>query len=162
MNQVEQQAGGNETSGPIARPPLLFLAALLIGVILDRLAPFPFPGTGASRWLIGGSMILIGLVLGGAGMRNFALAGTPVRSIKPTRTLVTTGVHRWTRNPIYAGMLLVYGGIGVAAGGLWILIMALPLMMVIRYGVVAREELYLERRFGDGYLNYKSRVRRWL
>jgi protein-S-isoprenylcysteine O-methyltransferase Ste14 len=164
MDQVEQQAGDNGTSGPVARPPLLFLAALLVGVALDRLAPLPIPlpGTDVFRWLIGGSMILIGLVIGGVGMRNFSLAGTPVRSVKPTRALVTTGIHGWTRNPIYVGMFLVYGGIGLGAGGLWILIIALPLMIVIRYGVVAREELYLERRFGDGYLNYKSRVRRWL
>ena len=57
-----------------------------------------------------------------------------------------TGIHGWTRNPIYLGMLLLYGGIGVAARSPWILILTLPLAITIRYGVVAREEAYLERR----------------
>ncbi len=75
---------------------------------------------------------------------------------------MTTGIHGWTRNPIDLGLFLVYGGIGVAARSPWILILALPLVITIRYGVVAREEAYLERRFGDAYRDYKARVRRWL
>jgi protein-S-isoprenylcysteine O-methyltransferase Ste14 len=159
-----QQVTGTGTAGVIARPPLLFLAALLIGFVLDRLLPLPFlvPGADPVHWIIGGSLILIGLALAGSGIRNFARAGTPVRSIKPTRTLVTTGIHGWTRNPIYLGMFLVYGGIGIAASSPWTLILALPLAITIRYGIVAREEAYLERRFGDAYRDYKARVRRWL
>jgi protein-S-isoprenylcysteine O-methyltransferase Ste14 len=59
-------------------------------------------------------------------------------------------------------MFLVYAGIGIAADSQWILILALPLAIALRYGVVAREEAYLERRFGDAYRDYKARVRRWL
>ena len=80
----------------------------------------------------------------------------------PTRALVTTGIHGWTRNPIYVGFFLVYLGIGIAARSPWILILTPPLAVTIRYGVVAREEVYLERRFGDAYGDYKMRVRRWL
>ncbi len=81
---------------------------------------------------------------------------------QPARVLVTTGICRWTRNPIYLGFFLAYGGIGVAALSPWTLILTLPLVVTIRYGVVAREEAYLERRFGDIYRNYKARVCRWL
>jgi protein-S-isoprenylcysteine O-methyltransferase Ste14 len=81
---------------------------------------------------------------------------------QPTRALVTTGVHGWSRNPIYLGLFLVYGGIGLAARSPWALILTLPLAITIRYGVVAREEAYLERRFGKAYRDYKARVRRWL
>jgi protein-S-isoprenylcysteine O-methyltransferase Ste14 len=153
-----------ETSGVITRPPLFFLAALLLGLASDHLLPLPFavPEADLLHWSIGGALILIGLALAAAGVRNFARAETPVRSIKPTRALVTTGVHGWTRNPIYLGMFLVYGGIGVAAPSPWTLILTLPLAIAIRYGVVAREEAYLERRFGDAYRDYKARVRRWL
>jgi hypothetical protein len=63
---------------------------------------------------------------------------------------------------IYVGMLLVYAGIGIAVRSPWILVLALPLAMAIRYGVVAREEAYLERCFGNAYRDYKARVRRWL
>jgi protein-S-isoprenylcysteine O-methyltransferase Ste14 len=159
-----QQAPDTETAGLIARPPLLFLGALLIGSVLDRLLrlPFPVPGMHMGPWIIGGAMILTGLGLAAAGMRNFSEAGTPIRSIKPTRALVTTGVHGRTRNPIYLGMFLVYGGIGVAARSPWTLLLVLPLAITMRYGVVAREEVYLERRFGIAYREYKGRVRRWL
>ena len=164
MDPTGQQATDTGTAGLIARPPLLFLAALLIGFALDRLLrlPLPAPGIDLVLWIIGGSLILIGLALATAGIRNFSRAGTPVRSIKPTRALVTTGIHGWTRNPIYLGIFLLYGGIGVAAQSPWTLILTLPLAITIRYGVVAREEAYLERRFGDAYRDYKVRVRRWL
>jgi protein-S-isoprenylcysteine O-methyltransferase Ste14 len=76
--------------------------------------------------------------------------------------LVTAGIHGLTRNPIYLGMFLIYGGIGVAAQNTWILVLTLPLAILIRYGVVAREEAYLERRFGNAYLDYRQRVRRWI
>jgi protein-S-isoprenylcysteine O-methyltransferase Ste14 len=150
------------TAGVIARPPLLFLGALLIGFVLDRLLRLPFPVPGLVTWIIGGSLMLIGFALFAAGIRNFMRAETPVPTNEPTRVLVTTGIHGWTRNPIYLGMFLIYGGIGIAAQNSWILVLTLPLAILIRYGVVAREEVYLERRFGNAYLDYKQRVRRWL
>ena len=107
-------------------------------------------------------LILTGIAVFAAGIRNFSSAATPVQGTKPTRALVTTGIHGWSRNPIYLGMFLVYGGIGLAVRSPWILILALPLALTIRYGVVAREEAYLQRRFGDAYRDYKARVRRWL
>ena len=141
-------------AGVIARPPLLFLAALLLGFASDRRLPWPFavPGTDPAYWMSAGSMILAGLAL--------AAAGIPTN--EPTRVLVTTGIHGWTRNPIYLGMFLVYGGIGIAVRSPSILILTLPLAIAIRYGVVAREEAYLERRFGDTYRDYKARVHRWV
>ena len=81
---------------------------------------------------------------------------------QPVRALVTTGIHGWSRNPIYVGMFLIYGGIAITAASTWLLALALPLAIVIRYGVVAREEAYLERRFGSAYRDYKARVRRWV
>lgn len=164
MDTDGQQMNDTGTAGVIARPPLIFLAALLLGFVWDLLLPLPFPvpGTDLVHWILGGSLILIGLALAVAGIRNFSRAGTPVRGNKPTRTLVTTGIHGWTRNPIYLGMFLIYGGIGVAAQSPWVLMITLPLAITIRYGVVAREEAYLERRFGQAYRDYKARVRRWL
>jgi protein-S-isoprenylcysteine O-methyltransferase Ste14 len=162
MDAGGQQVTDTGTAGVITRPPLLFLAALLIGFVLDRLLPLPFPGIDLVDWIIGGLLIVTGLALAAAGIRNFSRAGTPVPTNEPTRALVTTGIHGWSRNPIYLGMFLLYAGIGAAAQGPWILILTLPLAITIRYGVVAREEAYLERRFGDAYRDYKARVRRWL
>jgi protein-S-isoprenylcysteine O-methyltransferase Ste14 len=164
MDSAESQGPAIATAGVIARPPLLFLAALLLGLATDRLLPVPFtiPAPDPVRWTAAGSLILIGLALAAAGIRNFSRAATPVPTNQPTRALVTTGIHGRSRNPIYVGLFLVYGGIGVAARSPWVLILTLPLAITIRYGVVAREEAYLEHRFGDGYRDFKARVRRWL
>ena len=164
LDRDGRQVNDTGTAGVIARPPRLFLAALVVGHACDHFWPVPlaFPGTGAAYWMIGGGMVLVGLALAVAGIRNFSQAATPVPTIEPARVLVTTGIHARTRNPIYLGMFLIYGGIGMAVRGPWILILALPLAITIRYGVVAREEAYLERRFGDAYRDYKARVRRWL
>ncbi len=102
----------------------------------------------------------VGIAVFVAGIRNISRAATPVRGTKPTRVLVTTGIHGWTRNAI--GMFLIYDGIGLAVCSPWILVLTLFLAITIRYGFVAREEACLERRFGDVYRNYKVRVRRWV
>ena len=136
----------------------------MLGLASDHLLPLPFavPEADLVGWIIAGSLTLIGLVLAAAGIRDFLRAGTPVPTNEPTRALVTTGIHGWTRNPIYLGMFLLYGGIGLAARSPWAPILTLPLAITIRHGVVAREEAYLERRFGNAYRDYKARVRRWL
>jgi protein-S-isoprenylcysteine O-methyltransferase Ste14 len=164
MDPAGPQANDTATAGVITRPPLLFLAALMLGFASDRLLPLPFtlPGDDLAHRAVAGFLILIGFALAGAGIRNFSRAGTPVPTNEPSRALVTTGIHGWSRNPIYLGMFLVYGGVGVATGSPWALILTLPLAITIRYGVVASEEAYLERRFGDAYRDYKARVRRWL
>src|SRR5262245_58896030 len=164
MDPAEPEVSETATAGVIARPPLLFLAALLLGLTLDRVLALPFAVSGAKlvHWMLASSLILIGLALAAAGIRNFYRARTPVPTNEPTRALVTTGIHGWSRNPIYVGMFLVYAGIATAARSTWALILVVPLAITIRYGVVAREEAYLERRFGDTYRDYKARVRRWL
>ena len=154
-------------AGVIARPPLIFLAVLILGFVMDHLVPlrFPISRIGSAHWIsamIAGAMVLIGLWLASAGIRNFTRAATPVPTTQPAQALVTTGIHGYTRNPIYLGMFLVYAGIGLIVRSPWILNLMLPLALTIRYGVVIREEAYLERRFGDAYCAYKSRVRRWL
>jgi protein-S-isoprenylcysteine O-methyltransferase Ste14 len=148
------------TAGVVARPPFLFAVALLLGLAADVLLFLPFAIPEAD--LLGVLLIVVGLAVAAAGIRDFVRAATPVPTNAPTRALVTTGIHGWSRNPIYTGMFLIYGGIGVVAQSPWILILTVPLALTIRYGVVAREETYLERRFGDAYREYKSRVRRWL
>jgi protein-S-isoprenylcysteine O-methyltransferase Ste14 len=163
MDPARPEVNDAATAGVIARPPLLILGALLLGIAADRLLPSPFavPGWGI-RWIVTSCLILVGIALAVAAIRNFSRAATPVPTNMPTRALVTTGIHGWTRNPIYVGFFLNYIGIAIAARSPWALIVVLPLAITIRYGVVAREEAYLERRFGDVYRDYKTRVRRWL
>src|SRR5262249_55991304 len=128
-----RRAGHNRndrgTRGVVARPPLLFLAALLLGFASDRLLPWPFavPGTDLVNWMTAGSMILVGLALAAAGIHNFSRAATPVPTYKSTRVLVTTGIHSWTCNPIYLGMFLVYARIPLTPPTPCTLILMLPL-----------------------------------
>lgn len=155
------------TAGAVARPPLLFLGALLLGFAIDHLLRLPFP-IGRTGWLHWSSaanalcLIAAGIAFFAAGIRNFVHAETPVQGTRPTRVLVTSGVHAWSRNPIYLGMFLIYVGIGLMVRSPWILILALPLAAIMQLGVVAREEAYLDRRFGAAWRDYKARVGRWL
>ena len=89
-------------------------------------------------------------------------AGSNVPTNMPTTSIVDTGPYRFTRNPIYLGMMLGLVGLAIAFDSLWLLVMLVPFFLVIRYGVVAREEAYLERKFGEIYRRYRARVRRWL
>jgi protein-S-isoprenylcysteine O-methyltransferase Ste14 len=153
------------TAGVIIRPPLLFLGALAAGFTLDHLLPIPLivPREGELlHRLIPASLALLGLALAFAGIRNFSRAGTPVPTTQPTRSLVTTGIHGWRRNPIYLGMTILYLAIGVAVRSPWIITLILPTLLIIRYGVIAREERYLSEQFGDVYDEYASKVRRWI
>jgi protein-S-isoprenylcysteine O-methyltransferase Ste14 len=164
MDPASQQASDTAVAGVVVRPPFLYFACLVLGFALDRVEPMPhiFPEVTLVRWTAGAGLIVVGLAIMAAGIRNFSRAATPVPSNQPVRALVTTGIHGWSRNPIYVGMFLLYAGIGIAARSAWVLILALPLLIILHYGVIAREEAYLERRFGDAYRYYKAHVRRWL
>jgi len=154
-----------DTPGVIAPPPLIFLGFLIVGLVLDALLPLPLGPAGIYsqlRWIIGAVPILSGVAGMTFGIRNFMRADTPVPTRAATRTLVTTGLHGRSRNPLYVSMFSIYAGIGLLANTAWIFVLFVPLALVIRYGVVAREEVYLEHKFGDVYRTYKTRVRRWL
>src|SRR5260221_7299660 len=154
-----------DTPGVVAPPPLIFLTFLIAGLALDYGRPLPLRPPALApelSWAVGAVLILTALVIFALGIRNFTRAGTPVPTREPTRALVTSGIHGRSRNPIYVSMFLTYVGIGLLANTAWIFALLVPLALVIRYGVVGREEAYLERKFGDDYRAYKSRVRRWL
>jgi protein-S-isoprenylcysteine O-methyltransferase Ste14 len=124
--------------------------------------PLPFlPADLPTGWL-GAIVFVLALALGVWAIVTMTRAGSNVPTNLPTTTIVESGPYRFTRNPIYLGMFLVLTGLAIAFDNLWLLVMLLPFALVIRYGVVAREEAYLERKFGDVYLDYRSRVRRWL
>lgn len=160
-------ASDSGTAGVLVRPIRLFPVALLLGLALDHVLPWPvrIPGSGVvhlASAVVAGALALVGVLLFAAAARGFSRAATPLPTVRPARTLVTAGVHGWSRNPIYLAFCLMYVGVGLAVRSEWVLALTVPLAIVIRYGVVAREEAYLERRFGDSYRDYASRVRRWL
>ena len=156
-------AGAPDVAGVIALPPFIFLGFLVAATVLEAVAPLPVLGAYAlARYLSGAALAACGFVLIGMGMRRFAAAGTNVPPNLPTTALVVDGIYGRTRNPLYLGTTLLYLAPGVAAGSLWATVLAIPLLWVINVGVIAREERYLERKFGDAYRAYKGRVRRWV
>ena len=150
-----------DSSGVIAPPPLIFAGGLVVGLLLGvAVQPPALPVMLA--WPVGGLLILAGLALGFSFISAFRRAQTPVDPRQATRTIVTTGAYRFTRNPAYLGMALIYTGIALATGGTWALITLIPTLVLVDRGVIAREERYLEQKFGAEYTTLKTRVRRWL
>jgi len=134
----------------------------VVGIAIDKFYPLPFvPLTVPSGW-VGGAVFAAGFLLAIWAIITIRKAGTRVETNKPTTAIVADGPFRFTRNPIYIGMFLGQIGLAIGFDSLWILGMLVPFYLVIRYGVVAREEAYLERKFGDVYRGYTTRVRRWL
>ncbi len=152
-----------DRAGVIAAPPILFGAALILGLSLHAIAPVriaPLPG-GTPR-LTGVALIVIGLLFSVAVMRAFRSAGTHVSPYRETTRLVCAGPYRHTRNPDYIGQTLMYGGIALVANSWWPLFLLPPTLLLIHYGVIRREERYLEAKFGQEYRDYRARVPRWL
>ena len=111
---------------------------------------------------VGAAVFALAFALAVWAITTFRRAGTRVETHKPTTAIVISGPYRFTRNPIYLGMFLGQIGLAIGFNSLWILGMLAPFFAVIRWGVVTREEAYLECKFSAVYLDYKSRVRRWL
>ena len=146
----------------IVRPPIAWGLAVLAGFALDWLVPLPFlPAVMPEEWL-GALVFILALSLITWAIVTMTGAGSNVPTDRPTTTIVESGPYRFTRNPIYLAMILGLIGLSIAFDNLWLLAVLVPFALVIRYGVVAREEVYLERKFGDVYRGYRNRVRRWL
>jgi protein-S-isoprenylcysteine O-methyltransferase Ste14 len=155
-------ADTTDTANVIIRPPIAWAVAVLAGLALNWLMPLPFvPATVPAGWL-GAMVFVLALALFAWAIVTITGAGSNVPTNRPTTTIVESGPYRFTRNPIYLGMFLGLIGLAIAFDNLWLLMTLVPFTLVIRYGVVAREEAYLERKFGDVYRGYRSRVRRWL
>ena len=151
-----------DNANVIIHPPIAWAIASLVGLGVDRLYPLPFfPASVPAAW-VGGGTVAAAVAFGIWAIVTFRKAGTRVETHKPTTAIVAHGPYARTRNPIYLGMFLGQIGLAIGFDSLWILVMLVPFFLVIRYGVVAREEAYLERKFGQVYLDYKSHIRRWL
>jgi protein-S-isoprenylcysteine O-methyltransferase Ste14 len=150
-----------DVPGVIAPPPLILLGHILVGLALDWLWPAPFLPP-AIQYAVGAALIVLAGALAGTAIARFLRAGTNVPTRRPATVLVIAGPYRFSRNPIYVGMIVLLLGIGFAVDSLWIIALAAPFALVLRYGVIAREERYLEAKFADAYRAYRARVPRWM
>ena len=150
-----------DTVQVIVLPPLIYGAAFVMGLLPHLVFPVHILPTTLARG-IGVVCVLGSFPLAIATLRALSRAHTPVDPMKPTTALVTEGPFRYSRNPIYVALTLLYVGVALLINALWILLLVVPVLVVIRYGVIAREEAYLTRKFGDAYRQYTAQVRRWL
>ena len=160
----QSNSGTEDAAGVVAPPPLIYLGFLVLGLGLGYLWPLAIVRdhvAAAARIGAGAVLVAAGIAIGIAGFLQFRRAGTDVRPDQPTTALVTDGIYRYSRNPLYIAQALIYAGIALAADSLWAFALLVPTLIVIRYGVIAREEAYLERKFGDDYRRFKTAVRRW-
>jgi protein-S-isoprenylcysteine O-methyltransferase Ste14 len=150
-----------DKAGVVAPPPLIYVGTLLLGLLLSRRFPIPFLPRKAARvlgWpLLGGGGLLLGWF-----EWEMRRAGTPTNPYKPVSGIVTEGPFRYTRNPAYLSMTLIYAGVAALTRASWAVLLLPVALLVIRRGVIEREERYLERKFGEEYLSYKAQVRRWI
>ncbi|MGI8858613.1 MAG: methyltransferase family protein [Rubrobacteraceae bacterium] len=158
----EDNREGVDNPGVVAPPPFIYAGTLAAGLLLNRLRPIRLPlPRGLSR-VLGLLMTAGGLVFGLWGVREMRRAETNLDPRKPTTAIVDAGPYQFSRNPLYVGMTLMYCGISAFANALLPFLMLPSVLAVMRNGVIEREELYLEEKFGEEYLAYKARVRRWV
>jgi protein-S-isoprenylcysteine O-methyltransferase Ste14 len=145
----------------IARPPRIALAFLGAGFLLDQFMTAPFLYEPV-QYLGGAGLLIGGIALMAAAMRRFRASGTAVETSRASTAIVAEGPYAGTRNPVYVAMLLIYTGIGVIANAPAIVALLPLLFAALHFGVVLREEDYLECKFGEPYLLYKQAVSRWV
>ena len=150
-----------DSPGVIIFPPVIFYGAFLIGVLVQWIWPLQL-ASGIWVRVAGGLLIALGLALVGWGSHTMKKAGTNVLPSKPALAIVSTGPFRFTRNPLYLGNVLIYLGLMLLLNVFWALVLFVPMLVLVDWGVIQREERYLERKFGESYLAYKRQVRRWL
>ena len=142
------------------RPPLVYSSSITAGALLTWLWPLPFALPAAVP--IGGTMVLASSALFWLSVRALRAAGTPVPGNQPTTNIVRAGPFRFSRNPIYLAFFGLQLGTALWIGSIWMVATLIPAAAVVSRVVVAREERYLENRFGAQYASYRDSVRRWL
>lgn len=159
VRETDPTTKGGANPG-LLRPPIVFLSAILLGIVLNRVWPFPFMPSRLG--LLGPFVSLCAALLFLLSYREFRAAGTSVRGTERTTTILQTGPYRFSRNPIYLSFILLVLGLSGWLNNLWLLITLVPAAGLIAMVVIPREERFLEHNFHDQYSRYKASVRRWL
>lgn len=152
-----------DSSGVRFPPPVIYAGLFAVGYAVHRAFPVAlFPPPAAAAQAAGWCLVASAVILLGSSVFLFRRAGTSPIPIKPTTALVVHGPYRFTRNPMYVGLAALYLGLTLLVNSLWPLALFPAVIVLMQRYVIAREEAYLERAFGDEYRAYKARVRRWI
>lgn len=150
-----------DNPGVVARPPLLYAVAFVIVLLLRWFAPMRIFDPAVALWL-GLAFVASGIGIAIWGRRTMQAAGTNIDPSRPTTAIVDSGPFRYSRNPLYLALTLLYLGLSLAFNTWWCIVVLVPLLIIMHRGVVLREERYLAQKFGERYRQYRSRVRRYL
>jgi len=146
---------------PMVHPPVVALMFIVIAYFLGRFAPLPFSAPVILRY-IGLAITFVGFLLAIAALIEFRKARTTLDPHGSAKHLVTSGIYRFTRNPIYLGFLLMVIGLPLNSGLYWGIVLAPFYIFMMNRLIIQHEEAYLEKKFGKTYTGYMARVRRWL
>lgn len=141
-------------------PPLIFLILMFAAYGMHYIWPIDI--SGSKLKYIGIVMVLLGFGIVILVSQSFKRVKTNIEPWKPTTTIISNGVFAYSRNPIYVAFCLITIGVGISLNSIWILFSVIPCVMLVYYIAIKKEEVYLEEKFGEEYLQYKSKVRRWL
>ena len=157
----DQQTRLRDHAGVAFHPPLLLGLALMLGFLLRWIVPLSFLPNGFPAAI---GPVVVAVAFGFFLWAVFTLVsgGASIPPSKPTDAIVVRGPFRFSRNPIYLAMVLLQVGVGIWINSLWFIVLAAVSAWLLWWGVISREERYLERKFGNEYLLYKNKVRRWL
>ena len=142
-------------------PPLVYAAGLGLGLWLNayfRTVWLPWQLSQAFGWIL----VAAALLLAGSAIALFARAGTTIRPDRPASILLSAGPYRFTRNPMYVSLALLYAGIAIMWQSLWAMVLLPLVLLYIDRRVIRAEEAFLERKFGPSYTGYRAHVRRWI
>lgn len=142
-------------------PPLIHLLGGAAGLAMSVIYPLQIPQL-TLLWWLGLGLMSVALILAAMGFREFSQAGNPVPPNRQIEGLMTGGPFRFSRNPLYLALALFHAGIALVIASVWLLLSLIPVLFLVRYYVIEREEAYLKRRFGQVYLEYQRHVRRWI
>lgn len=143
-------------------PPLVWALAAIAGFALNWFMPLPFvPAVVLVGWL-GGAVFISALALFAWAIITITRAGSNVPINMPTTFIVEKGPYRFTRNPIYLGMMLGLVGLAIAFDSLWLLVTLVPFFLVIRYGGGRPGGSLSRAQVRRGLSPVPRRVRRWL
>ena len=153
----------DDRAGVAVLPPVPFGIGLALGVLIHFLwEPLPFVPYTWIGHVAGWPLVAASIILLIWAWQTMAHHGEDPNAYKPTNSIVVTGPYGFTRNPMYLSFTLLYGGITLIINAVWPILFLPAVLAVVHYGVIAREERYLERKFGQEYQSYRSGVRRWL
>jgi protein-S-isoprenylcysteine O-methyltransferase Ste14 len=164
MSSTKQanRAASADNPGVVVLPPVLYVGAIVVALVLRWPWPLPILRSTTALFWFGLALVVFAVAIAMWGRRTMLVAGTTVNPLRPSTAIVTDGPFRFTRNPLYFAMTVLYLGLTLMFNTWWGVVWLVPLLVVMHYGVILREERYLEQKFGETYRHYRSTVRRYI